>query len=262
MFAKRLPLDYAFHSPAMDSIQEGVVEALADIQPQPTRIPYVSTVTGAVAAGDTLDAHYWWLNIREPVRFDDAATHLIQQGYNVFVEVGAHPILRRYLNESLRQQAQSGLVLGTLERHKPGLDGLQRTLSQLLLSGLTLPSGHYFPVEGQRVLLPRYPWQRTQLWVQGTRDGQGLLSRYYQHPLLGYPLAQQEHTGKASWTPSASPGWPITWWAKAPSSPAQVSSSWPWPRPCSKRIPRCWISKSWKSARRCYWMAPTGAPCA
>ncbi|PJX13570.1 polyketide synthase [Halomonas sp. 141] len=194
VFAKRLPLDYAFHSPAMDSIQEGVVEALADIQPQPTRIPYVSTVTGAVAAGDTLDAHYWWLNIREPVRFDDAATHLIQQGYNVFVEVGAHPILRRYLNESLRQQAQSGLVLGTLERHKPGLDGLQRTLSQLLLSGLTLPSGHYFPVEGQRVLLPRYPWQRTQLWVQGTRDGQGLLSRYYQHPLLGYPLAQQEHT--------------------------------------------------------------------
>lgn len=194
VFAKRLPLDYAFHSPAMDSIQEGVVEALADIQPQPTRIPYVSTVTGAVAAGDTLDAHYWWLNIREPVRFDDAATQLMQQGYNVFVEVGAHPILRRYLNESLRQQEHSGLVLGTVERHKPGLEGLQRTLSQLLLSGLTLPSGHYFPVEGQRVLLPRYPWQRTHLWVQGTQDGQGLLSRYYQHPLLGYPLAQQEHT--------------------------------------------------------------------
>lgn len=194
VFAKRLPLDYAFHSPAMDSIQEGVVEALADIQPQPTRIPYFSTVTGALAEGTTLDAYYWWLNIREPVRFDDAATQLMQQGYNVFVEVGAHPILRRYLNESLRQQEHSGLVLGTVERHKPGLEGLQRTLGQLLLSGLSLPSGHYFPVEGQRVLLPRYPWQRTHLWVQGTQDGQGLLSRYYQHPLLGYPLAQQEHT--------------------------------------------------------------------
>ncbi|GGW38256.1 type I polyketide synthase [Vreelandella hamiltonii] len=194
VFAKRLPLDYAFHSPAMDSIQEGVVEALAGIQPQPTRIPYFSTVTGALAEGTTLDAHYWWLNIREPVLFDDAATQLIQQGYNVFVEVGAHPILRRYLNESLRQQEHSGLVLGTVERHKPGLEGLQRTLGQLLLSGLSLPSGHYFPVEGQRVLLPRYPWQRTHLWVQGTQDGQGLLSRYYQHPLLGYPLAQQEHT--------------------------------------------------------------------
>ncbi len=194
IFAKRLPLDYAFHSPAMDSIKAGVVEALADISPKATEIPYYSTVTGALSEGTALDAHYWWLNIREPVLFDSAASAIIEQGYNVFVEVGAHPILRRYLNESLRQQELSGLVFGTIERHKPGLDGLTRTLSQLLLSGLSLNSQRFFPVEGQRVLLPRYSWQRTQLWVQGTNDGQGLLSRYYQHPLLGYPLAQQEHT--------------------------------------------------------------------
>ncbi|MFP3343133.1 type I polyketide synthase [Halomonas sp. SIMBA_159] len=193
-FAKRLPLDYAFHSPAMDSIQAGVVDALAGITPKATEIPYFSTVTGALSKGTKLDAHYWWLNIREPVLFDSAATALIEQGYNVFVEVGAHPILRRYLNESLRQQERSGLVFGTIERHKPGLEGLNRTLSQLLLSGLHLDSQRFFPIEGQRVLLPRYSWQRTHLWVQGTNDGQGLLSRYYQHPLLGYPLAQQEHT--------------------------------------------------------------------
>ncbi|WKD27027.1 type I polyketide synthase [Halomonas sp. KG2] len=193
-FAKRLPLDYAFHSPAMDSIKAGVVEALADISPRTTQIPYVSTVTSTISEGTQLDAHYWWLNIREPVLFDNATTVLIEQGYNVFVEVGAHPILRRYLNESLRQQERSGLVLGTIERHMPGVDGLTRCLGQLLLSGLSLDSHHFFPVEGQRVLLPRYAWQRTQLWVQGTNDGQGLLARYYQHPLLGYPLAQQDHT--------------------------------------------------------------------
>ncbi|RUR32199.1 SDR family NAD(P)-dependent oxidoreductase [Vreelandella andesensis] len=193
-FAKRLPLDYAFHSPAMDSIKAGVVEALADICPRPTQIPYISTVTGTISEGTQLDANYWWLNIREPVLFDSAATVLIEQGYNVFVEVGAHPILRRYLNESLHQQERSGLVLGTIERNLPGVDGLTRCLGQLLLSGLTLDSHQFFPVEGQRVPLPRYAWQRTQLWVQGTNDGQGLLSRYYQHPLLGYPLAQQDHT--------------------------------------------------------------------
>ncbi|WP_434986127.1 SDR family NAD(P)-dependent oxidoreductase [Vreelandella zhaodongensis] len=194
IFAKRLPLDYAFHSPAMDSIKAGVVGALADIQPRATEIPYVSTVTGAISEGTQLDAHYWWLNIREPVLFDGAATTLIEQGYNVFIEIGAHPILRRYLNESLRQQERSGLVLGTIERHKPGTDELTRSLGQLLLSGLNLASHHFFPVEGQRVLLPRYSWQHTHHWVQGTTDGQGLLTRYYQHPLLGYPLAQQDHT--------------------------------------------------------------------
>ncbi len=193
VFAKRLPLDYAFHSPAMDSIQAGVIDALADITPRATQIPYYSTVTGTLSDGLELDATYWWKNIREPVLFDAAASALIEQGNNVFVEIGAHPILRRYLNESLRQLERPGLVFGTIERHKPGLEGLQRSLSQLLLSGLSLASRH-FPVVGQRVPLPRYAWQRSHHWVHGTNDGQGLLSRYYQHPLLGYPLAQHEHT--------------------------------------------------------------------
>ncbi|NYT74386.1 type I polyketide synthase [Halomonas sp. QX-2] len=193
VFAKRLPLDYAFHSPAMDSIQAGVIDALADITPRATQIPYYSTVTGALSDGLELDATYWWKNIREPVLFDAAASALIEQGNNVFVEIGAHPILRRYLNETLRQLERPGLVFGTIERHKPGLEGLQHCLSQLLLSGLNLASRH-LPVVGQRVPLPRYAWQRSHHWVHGTTDSQGLLSRYYQHPLLGYPLAQHEHT--------------------------------------------------------------------
>ncbi|MGP9665154.1 SDR family NAD(P)-dependent oxidoreductase [Halomonas sp. AOP22-C1-8] len=193
-FAKRLPLDYAFHSPAMDSIQQGVIDALADITPCKTQLPYYSTVTGELSLGTELDATYWWKNIREPVLFDNAATALIQQGYNVFVEVGAHPILRRYLNETLRQQERKGLAIGTIERHKPGLEQLLQSVGQLLLSGLSFDMRHVFPVEGQRTLLPRYPWQRTRHWVNSTQDSQGLLSRYYQHPLLGYPLAQQEHT--------------------------------------------------------------------
>lgn len=193
IFAKRLPLDYAFHSPAMDSIEAGVIHALADIAPQATQIPYYSTVTGTLIDGRNLDATYWWKNIREPVLFDDAASALIQQGHNVFIEIGAHPILRRYLNDSLRQLECPGLVFGTIERHKSGLDGLQRCLSQLLLSGLALDS-NFFPVEGKRVPLPRYAWQREHHWVQSTSDSQGLLGRYYQHPLLGYSLSQHEHT--------------------------------------------------------------------
>ncbi|WP_447044928.1 type I polyketide synthase [Vreelandella sp. H-I2] len=193
IFAKRLPLDYAFHSPAMDSIEAGVINALADITPRATQVPFYSTVTGGSIDGAELDATYWWKNIREPVLFDAAACALIEQGNNVFIEIGAHPILRRYLNESLRQLEHAGLVFGTIERHKPGLEGLQRCLSQLLLSGLPLSSRH-LPVVGQRVPLPRYAWQRSRHWVHTTNDSQGLLSRYYQHPLLGYPLAQHNHT--------------------------------------------------------------------
>jgi len=194
IFAKRLPLDYAFHSPAMDTIASGVIDALETITPGQTRIPYISTVTGQPLEGTALDATYWWQNIREPVRFHAAATHLTAQGFNVFVEMGAHPILRRYLTETQREQEVQGVVLSTIERARPGPECMETALGKLLLSGVDVDTQAFFPIEGQRVSLPRYAWQRQSLWLSPSSDSQGLLDRYYQHPLLGYPMAQQART--------------------------------------------------------------------
>lgn len=193
-FAKRLPLDYAFHSPAMDPIEAGVVDSLSAITPLAERLPYVSTVTGARLAGSELGAEYWWHNIRQPVRFDDAIKALIDDGTRLFIEIGAHPILRRYLSDALRDRESEGLVLTTLERDKPGSACLHQAIGQALLSGMPLDDRLWFPVEGSLVELPRYPWQRERYWLSGTADGQKLLERYYEHPLLGYRLAQQADT--------------------------------------------------------------------
>ncbi|WP_300273093.1 type I polyketide synthase [Halomonas sp.] len=193
-FAKRLPLDYAFHSPAMDPIEAGVVGSLSAITPLAERLPYVSTVTGARLAGSELGAEYWWHNIRQPVRFDDAIKALIDDGTRLFIEIGAHPILRRYLSDALRERDSEGLVLTTLERDKPGPACLHQAIGQALLSGMPLDERRWFPVEGRLVELPRYPWQRERYWLSGTADGQKLLERYYEHPLLGYHLAQQADT--------------------------------------------------------------------
>ncbi|MNT22125.1 Erythronolide synthase, modules 1 and 2 [compost metagenome] len=48
LFYRRLDLDYAFHSPAMDGIEAGIRSALAHIQPRASDVPFYSTVTGAV----------------------------------------------------------------------------------------------------------------------------------------------------------------------------------------------------------------------
>jgi acyl transferase domain-containing protein len=69
---KRLDLDYAFHSAAMDPIQAGLEKALRAIAPQKTKINFVSTVTGDIAPGEQLDGNYWWNNIRQPVQFERA----------------------------------------------------------------------------------------------------------------------------------------------------------------------------------------------
>ncbi|WP_027967632.1 type I polyketide synthase [Halomonas halocynthiae] len=192
--AKRLPLDYAFHSPAMDAIQADITTTLADIAPQPGQITYISTVTGAELPTSKLDADYWWQNIRQPVRFNDAVNTLIDTGSNVFIEIGAHPILRRYLNDALRDREQPGKVIATLQRKRPAEKCLNETVGQTLLSGAAYNQNSAFPVAGRRVALPHYCWQHEHFWISGTSSGLRLLERYYEHPLLGYRLAQQHNT--------------------------------------------------------------------
>ncbi|MGK9007652.1 acyltransferase domain-containing protein, partial [Citrobacter europaeus] len=94
-----------FHSPAMDSIQAGILQSLADIQPRDGYIPFYSTVSGQLLAGRDLDAAYWWRNVRLPVQFEAATNTAIRDGLSIFVEVGPHPVLRTYIKDALEQAA-------------------------------------------------------------------------------------------------------------------------------------------------------------
>ncbi|OLO03634.1 type I polyketide synthase [Salinicola socius] len=190
IFAKRLTLDYAFHSAAMDPIREDVIAALAHLSPRDARIPFLSTVAGKPLAGSELGAEYWWLNIREPVQFGPAVDSLIESGARTFVEIGAQPILRRYLTDALSAQSVSGSAIGTLSRDHDGAAAMEASVAALLVSGAVSPEA-WFPVAGRFVELPHYPWQRERYWVKTTGDSQGLMGRHYEHPLLGYRLARQ-----------------------------------------------------------------------
>ncbi|MBR9754181.1 MAG: SDR family NAD(P)-dependent oxidoreductase [Gammaproteobacteria bacterium] len=209
-FARVLGLDYAFHSPAMDPIKSGLLESLDGLTPRATHTPFISTVTGSVIAGQQLDARYWWENIRQPVMFEAAVTSLVNWHseaeenaalgrHRLLVEIGAHPILRSYLNDILKarsEEAPAGQVFASLDRRHAGVDALEHLRGRVLLSGAVDITG-LFPVAGQFVELPSYPWQRIPCWLQTTSESQRLLDRHYVHPLLGYRLAQQRLTWEA-----------------------------------------------------------------
>jgi acyl transferase domain-containing protein/NADPH:quinone reductase-like Zn-dependent oxidoreductase/NAD(P)-dependent dehydrogenase (short-subunit alcohol dehydrogenase family)/acyl carrier protein len=203
---KRLPLNYAFHSPCMDPIEAGLKQALANLQPGASRIPFISTVTGQELDGQALNADYWWQNIRRPVLFEAAIRTCLAKGQRTFVEIGAHPVLRGYINDCLRAEETQGIVIATLSREQDQCAELERTLAELLLSGARLDESHWFPVQGRALALPAYPWQRQPYWKPESTESLGMLARYYRHPLLGYTLPQQPgcweaelDTGRQPW---------------------------------------------------------------
>ena len=191
---RQLDLDYAFHSPAMDGLQAPLRRSLADLRPRAAHIPFHSTVTGKPLDGALLDAGYWWRNIREPVRFEQAVRGLAGQGLNVYVEVGPHPILRSYVNDGLKQAGLAGLVAVTGNRGDDDPALVRAAAGQVLLSGAEIDWAGIFPWPGERVDMPAYPWQRERHWHPITPNSAGVLERRRVHPLLGYPLRQHHAT--------------------------------------------------------------------
>jgi phthiocerol/phenolphthiocerol synthesis type-I polyketide synthase C len=186
----RLPLDYAFHSPAMDTIEEGLTASLLEIQPRDCTLPYISTVTGRLHNGPDLNAHYWWNNIRQPVLFQQSLDYLMQDGYDCFVEVGSHPVLRSYLQDQARNNNVNAAIIPTLTKKA----GDQRELEQSVAAAIAAEIADlscFFPVAGQRIELPTYCWQHEGHWHPVTAESYKLLQRYAEHPLLGTPLPRR-----------------------------------------------------------------------
>jgi phthiocerol/phenolphthiocerol synthesis type-I polyketide synthase C len=191
---KRLDLDYAFHSAAMDSIESGIFQSLASLRPGEAQVQFVSTVTGGPLAGDALTAKYWWHNIRKPVLFSDAIKAMHADGVRIFVEIGPHAILRSYLNDGLKEAKLQGRVVTTLQRGDDRARRVRSALAQTLIAGAKIDWKMLFPQPSPCVDLPTYSWQRESLTHTVTPNSLQLLQRNKVHPLLGYPLVQEQGT--------------------------------------------------------------------
>ncbi|MGG7568752.1 beta-ketoacyl synthase N-terminal-like domain-containing protein [Streptomyces sirii] len=188
VFCRDLGLDHAFHSRAMDSRRALITDALTALEPGLAAVPLYSTVTGARIAGMDLDAAYWWRNVRRPVLFAAAVDSALDDGADLFVEIGPHPVLRSYLRRITADRPRTTTaVLPTLHREADGPKDLATTRATLLAAGAATDWSRYFPQPGQIVGLPAYPWQRERHWGGGkelwTRNGP------LDHPLLGAKVA-------------------------------------------------------------------------
>ncbi|MEV0373758.1 beta-ketoacyl synthase N-terminal-like domain-containing protein [Streptomyces sp. NPDC050636] len=196
IFFRMLPLDYAFHSAAMDPVREEILSGLRGLHPGRARVPLFSSVTGRAVDGPEMDAGYWWRNIREPVRFASAIESMIGAGARVLVEIGPHPVLSGYLRRLTAACSEACHSLGTLQRGRvPDLDAVAAAV--MSASGL-MDDAAWFPEPGRVVDLPAYPWQRKRHWIGepswwGPGPGDGIL----EHPLLGerVPVAAPQWEG-------------------------------------------------------------------
>jgi acyl transferase domain-containing protein/NADPH:quinone reductase-like Zn-dependent oxidoreductase/acyl carrier protein len=192
LWFRPLDLDFAFHSREMDAIREDLLANLSDLSSRPPSSRMVSTVSGGVVDGEILGAEHWWRNIRNPVRFAEAAARLIDEGYRIFVEIGPNAILQSYLRDALRTADVQGRVLVSLSRSDCGEDPFSAIAARCHVAGYDLSEASIFDGPTDPRSVPLYPWQRTRFWFAETAEAVNLVNPPFDHPLLGYRQAGPE----------------------------------------------------------------------
>ena len=183
---RRLDLDFAFHSRQMDPIREELLAKLEGLQSRPPASRLVSTVTGAAIEGESLDAEYWWRNIRRPVRFAEASAQMIGAGYRIFLEIGPSAILQSYLNDALRTADVDGRALPSLSRTAGEGDPFPTIAARAYVAGYDLTGAPGFSGRIEPRGAPLYPWVRDRFWFEQTTESPDLANPPYDHPLLGF----------------------------------------------------------------------------
>jgi acyl transferase domain-containing protein len=163
-WVRRIPVDYASHSPQVEAIREPFLGALASIEPGTAAVPLVSTVTGAPIEGTELEPGYWHRNLRQTVRFEAAIRTLALRGCRTFIEVSPHPILTMAVEETLEAAGvEGGLAIGTLRRDDGGPDRFLTSAAEAYVNGVGVEWDGF--TAGRRVQLPTYPFERTRFWI-------------------------------------------------------------------------------------------------
>ncbi len=162
-WCQALDVRYAFHSHQMADVCRGLAKSLTWLVPAPTRIPFVSTVTGQIQPGESLTAAYWERNALETVHFHAAMETLARAGHLRFVEVGPHPVLGGYIASTLDSSVPS-LVIGSLHRRRDDRVALRATAGALHVAGIPVDLKRLLP-RAEVVSLPTYAWDRQPHWA-------------------------------------------------------------------------------------------------
>ncbi len=183
---RALDLDFAFHSAAMEPIEQGLAADLGEIFSAAPVGDLVSTVTGRHVTAGELDASHWWRNVREPVQFATALDRLIADGYRIFVEIGPNPVLLPYLREALRATERDGRVVATLDRRALRGDPFPAIAARLHVAGCDMSQAAWLDGADDPRGLPLYPWQRERFWFDRTVEAVEQVNPVRDHPLLGF----------------------------------------------------------------------------
>ncbi len=167
-----LKVSHAFHSALMEPMLDSFEQLASQIKFQAPSIPMISTLNGqTLPAGYVPDASHWRHHTRRTVRFMSGMENLLEQGYELFLEIGPKSILSKLGQQCTREeQGKTVLWLPSLTSSKEDWLVMLESLAALYRQGIAVNwDGFYQGYRCKQISLPNYPFQRRRYWLDEGR---------------------------------------------------------------------------------------------
>jgi acyl transferase domain-containing protein len=165
-----LHTSHAFHSQMMEPILVAFTEQVKKVNPKPSKIPFISNLTGTwIKQDEATNPHYWSQHLRSCVRFSPGISELLKQSEGIFLEVGPGRTLSTLTKQHLTPEAKQ-VVLTSLRHPKEqqaDIAFIFNTLGRLWMAGTKIDWSEFYTHEQcYRVPLPTYPFERQRYWIE------------------------------------------------------------------------------------------------
>jgi acyl transferase domain-containing protein len=215
VFARKLQVDTAYHSPHMQTVAREYYELLADLVPLDGSgdCTMHSSVVGSIIEPEELGAVNWVRNLISPVRFSTAVHDMVrpvrdeiraeENAVDLLVEIGPHSALQGPATQTLK-----AFNINNIPYQSAVVRNQNAVQTALSLAGALWAQGYRVDMQcvngdidiqhtAPLVDLPSYPWKHTQRYYHDNRVEQEFLHRARpKQSLIGAPapsMGEREH---------------------------------------------------------------------
>lgn len=179
-----LNVSHAFHSSLMEAMLDAFEQVASQVRFEAPHIALISNLTGQVL-DEIPDARYWRRHIREEVRFTAGMRSLVEQGYDLFLELGPTPTLLGMGKACVEKGI--GTWLPSLRKGKADWSCMLESLGTLYNHGVEVDwAGFDRDYQRSKLPLPTTPFERKQYWLDlpASKDHREHVHKPALHPLL------------------------------------------------------------------------------
>ncbi|MGB3485737.1 MAG: mycobactin polyketide synthase MbtD [Mycobacterium sp.] len=170
-FARHIDVDFPAHTSALEPLRNDLLRRLPAARFADTAAQFIGSATGTVVPADTDFLEYWYGNLRNTVRFDQAIRTALHCGATAFVELSAHPALLFALEDLLERTPDGPAVLvGSGHRDRPPIDELSAAIATAALADPGFRWTDHLDATGATLLdgFPNAPMRTDFFWAAPT----------------------------------------------------------------------------------------------